>query len=84
MQCLRNSVATRSNVGVEQCNNYLSFSSTEKQIFLRTSKICARQRRLSTLDASAVKIPATPVTFVDCCAELRLAENTELLVNQIK
>ena len=39
--------------------------------------------RLRSPDAFAVKIPAIPITFVDGCAELRLAENTKLLVNRI-
>jgi len=82
MQLLRNSVVTRSNVAVVHFNYCLNFSSTETRIFLRNSKMGPRICRSTSLDAFAEKTPVTPVTFVDCCAELRLAENTELLVNR--
>jgi len=80
---MRNSVLTRSNLSVEHCNHSLSFSSTETRIFLRNPKMGPRQCRQKSLDAFGVKKPATSVTLVGFCAELRLTENTELLVNRI-
>jgi len=81
---MRNSVERRRNLGVEHCNHSLSFSSRETRIFLRNSKMGPRLCRKKSLDAFAVKTPATPVTLVGFCAELRLTENTDLLVNPIK
>ena len=77
-------MVTRRNLGVEHCNHSLSFSSTETRIFLRNPKMGPRHCRQKSLDAFAVKKPATPVTLVGFCAELRLSENTELLVNRKK
>jgi hypothetical protein len=68
---------------VVQRNYCLSFSSTRTQIFLHTSKLGPKQCRLRSLDEFPVKMPASTVTSVDCCAELYLAEDTELLVNGV-
>jgi len=36
-----------------------------------------------SLDAFGVKTPVTPITLVGLSADLRVTENTELLVNRV-